>query len=111
MSNNNEYTIGSNKKENSRGPMGGPMGGPPGGMGSAMEKPKDFKKTWVKLLAYCKPYIVLISVALVLAIAATVFTLVGPSQLSKITDLITKGLSGSIDLKAIVNIGILLVTL
>lgn len=87
----------------SRGPMGG--GGRPG------EKPKDFKKTWGKLLRYCKPWYVFLAVATVLAVAGTVFTLIGPDKLSDITDLITQGVRSGIDLDGVVKIGVQLVAL
>jgi ATP-binding cassette subfamily B protein len=105
----NEYTIGDNaKKEASHRTGGGPFGG---GHGMGGEKAKDFKKTWGKLLAYCKPYLPMIIIAIVLAITSTVFTLVGPSQLSKITDLITEGILGTIDMEAILGICIFLTVL
>jgi ATP-binding cassette subfamily B protein len=106
-----EYNIGDNaKKEALQRRHGGPLGGGHGMMGGG-EKARDFKKTWSKLLAYCKPYLPLIIVALVFAIVSSVFMLVGPNQLSKITDLIKDGLFGSVDINAILNVCIFLAVL
>ena len=46
------------------------------------------------------------SIAMLLAIVGAVFTIIGPNQLRKITDLISDALFGEIDLKAIGNIGV-----
>ena len=45
------------------------MGGP-GGMHNinTIQKPKDFFKTWKKLILYCKPYLPAIITALLLSI-------------------------------------------
>ncbi|CAJ1200412.1 ABC transporter ATP-binding protein [Companilactobacillus paralimentarius] len=53
---------------------------------------------------YIKPLII----AIVFAMAGSIFTIVGPSQLSKITDLISKGLFGKIDLTKVMHIVIIL---
>jgi len=95
-----------------RGPMGG-MGGAP------VEKAKDFKGTWAKLLRYSKRYAPFIIIALIMAALSTTLTILGPDQLKKITNEIQKGLEvaivdgvpivGSIDLDAVAKIGFLLV--
>lgn len=71
----------------------------------------DFKGTMGKLVAYCKPHIPLIVVALLLSVVGTIFTIVGPSKLKDMTDHITKGLMGEIDMDAVSSIGILLAVL
>nr|WP_315118334.1 ABC transporter ATP-binding protein [uncultured Clostridium sp.] len=84
--------------------------GPPGpGMGGGGEKAKDFKKTWVKLLQYCKKYWLVMSIALLCAVMGTVLTLIGPDKLSELTDLITKGIVTGIDLDGVARIGWILV--
>ncbi|PQQ47022.1 ABC transporter ATP-binding protein [Bacillus thuringiensis] len=85
--------------------------GGPGGMIAPGEKPKNFKKPWGKLIAYCKPYLPTIIFALILAAVGTIFTIIGPNMLSKITDLITEGIAGKIDITAIGNIALLLAIL
>lgn len=64
-----------------------------------------------QLAVYSKSYGGIVAVALVLAMAAAIFSIVGPNQLSKITDYITAGLMGSIDLDAVTDVGMLLVFL
>ncbi|MCL1694607.1 ABC transporter ATP-binding protein [Lysinibacillus sp. BPa_S21] len=90
-------------------PRKGPGG--PGHMVAPGEKPKSFKKPWGKLIAYCKPYLPAILLALVLAVVGTVFTIIGPNKLSEITDKIMAGISGEIDITAIGKIGLFLAIL
>lgn len=47
-------------------------------------------------------------IAVVFAMAGSILTIVGPNQLSKITDLITKGLFGTINITKVMNIVLLL---
>lgn len=106
---NNEYKIGSQHKTEHKGPG---IGGGPGMSVSSGEKAKNFGKTWGKLIAYCKPYLPAIIVALLLACVGSVFNIIGPSKLSEITDLITAGMGGgAIDLGAITGVGLTLVAL
>jgi ATP-binding cassette subfamily B multidrug efflux pump len=83
------------------GPMGGgpPGGGPPGGPGRrgrhgpmmAIDKPKDFKKTMKTLLAYLKPYRYAIILTLILAMAGTVFAIIGPKLMGDATTVLFNG--------------------
>lgn len=81
-----------------------------GGMRKKAEKPKDFKETWIKLIRYCKKYFVALAVAMICAIAGTVFTLIGPDKLSDLTKVITDGLITGIDMDAVSKICYTLVT-
>ncbi|MFP7494723.1 ABC transporter ATP-binding protein [Terribacillus saccharophilus] len=63
------------------------------------------------LVSYSKAYFPAIIIALILAMSAAIFNIVGPNQLSKMTDLITVGLGGSIDMHAVFKVAILLVFL
>ena len=94
----------------------GPMGGGP--MRDPVEKPKDFKKTWIRLIAYSRQYAPLIVTALVLAAAGTVMQIIGPDRLKEMTNEIMKGLpslmngiplAGAIDLEAVKRIAFMLV--
>jgi len=78
-----------------RGPMGGMMG--------ATEKPKSFKGTMKKLVAYCKRDLPAIIVALVAAIAGTVLQILGPDKLKNLTNEITKGLPQMVQGKALLG--------
>lgn len=65
----------------------------------------------VDLIRYCRSYIPIIVIALALACASAVMTLIGPNKLGDITNIITEGLMTGIDLKAVARIAILLVVL
>ena len=86
----------------------GPMGGPGRGMRPA-EKSKDFKKAMSNLIKYCKPFLVVIIIAVVLSAASSICSIIGPNYLSDITDEITKGLIGTMNLDKIKDITIFLV--
>lgn len=100
-----------------RGPMGrGPMGGGP--MGGMVEKPKDFKKTWLRLISYSKRYAPAVITALALAAIGTVMQIIGPDRLKDMANLIMKGLPslvnglpamGKVDLDAVRRIAFTLV--
>ncbi|MHA6529922.1 ABC transporter ATP-binding protein [Paenibacillus sp. BAC0078] len=65
--------------------------------------------TWSKLLRYCRKYIPVVLIAVISAAIGTVLTLLGPDQLSEMTDLITKGIATGIDLDAVASIGFYLI--
>lgn len=56
------------------------------------EKPKDLKTTVKKLFKYLKGFMPLIIIAVILAIASSIFAIVGPNKLSDLTDELTNGL-------------------
>lgn len=92
--------------------MGGPMGG------GDNRKPKDLKKTLSKLLNYMKPYKLQMVVVMVFAILSTIFSIVGPKLLGKVTTKIVEGLLAYyygtgllMDLEYIRNMIVLLVVL
>ncbi len=81
------------------------------------EKAKDFKKTLKELSSYLKEYKVGLFFVIVFAVASTVFTIVGPKILGKITTEIFSGLmkkisnTGGIDFTYIKHISLILVIL
>ncbi len=81
------------------------------------EKAKDFKKTLKELSSYLKEYKVGLFFVIVFAVASTVFTIVGPKILGKITTEIFSGLmkkisnTGGIDFTYIKHISLMLVIL
>lgn len=95
-------------KENRPNPVrsGGRHGYGPGPMG---EKPKDFKQTWKKLLAFCKKYWPLMIISLICAGAGTILTLLGPDKISEMTKVVTEGIVTGIDMGAVKTIGLTLV--
>ncbi len=73
----------------------GPMSrGPMGGMGRG--KANNMGKALRSLISYCNNQAGIIIFALILAAVAAVFTIIGPNQISKLTDYIYDGLSGGI---------------
>lgn len=98
-----EYELGSVKQSNSGGPGGGPPGGPGGSRSMAGEKAKDSGAALKSLLNYCRSYLPVILIALILGAFSAVFSVIGPDRIADITNLIAEGLTGSIDLAAIVH--------
>lgn len=72
-----------------RGPMGG---GQMGMMPGSGQKAKDFKKTILKLGEYLAPYKFQIVMVISFAIISTVFSIVGPKLLGKVTTKLVEGL-------------------
>lgn len=72
------------------------------------EKPKNFKKALREMLAYIRPQLPIFFAAILFALIGSLLTVVGPRQISRITDLIREGLETRIDLKAVGGVGILL---
>lgn len=72
-----------------RGPMGG---GQMGMMPGSGQKAKDFKKTILKLGEYLAPYKFQIVMIISFAIISTVFSIVGPKLLGKVTTKLVEGL-------------------
>ncbi len=106
----------------------GPRGGGPrnfgrghghGRMGMPVQKPKDFKGTLKRLLAYLRPHRVQLAMVILMAILSTAFSIVSPKLLGMATTKIAngtmaklKGVSGAgIDFTYIFHILVLLVIL
>lgn len=92
-------------------PKKGPLGGGGPGQMRIAEKPKDFKGSLKKLFSYSKSYVAAMVIAVVLAITSSVFTLMGPSKLADISDLILDGMMMGIDTEAVTSICVFLVTI
>ncbi len=73
--------VTSERKPNRPGHGGGPMAGM-----RAVEKPVNFKSSLVKLLKCIKPFTVVLTVALIFAVASTVFQIIGPKILGDMTN-------------------------
>ncbi|MCD7751857.1 MAG: ABC transporter ATP-binding protein/permease [Lachnospiraceae bacterium] len=90
-----------------RAPMGrGPMGR--GGMGGG-GKAKDMKGAIKSLMSYISSQLGIVIFALILAAVGAVFTIIGPNQLSRISDYLYDGLSTEIDMDGIRSVALLLV--
>ncbi|MBE7074958.1 MAG: ATP-binding cassette domain-containing protein [Clostridiales bacterium] len=84
--------------------MAGPMK-----MKVAEKNNHKFSETYGKLIKFCKPNLKAIIIALVAAVAGTIFTLIGPDKLKQLTNAITAGVVTGIDLKLVTTIGLTLV--
>ena len=73
-----------------------------------IEQVKDFKGSILKTIKFNKKYLPLIIIALIFSFASSVLSIIGPDKLKEITNLITSGISSSIDLKQIKEVGIIL---
>lgn len=81
-----EYKIGQTQYGKQEGPSSP-------GMSGSTEKAQNSKGTWGKLLRYGKKYWIPVILALIFAVAGTVFTIIGPDKLSDMTDIITEGIT------------------
>lgn len=75
------------------------------------EKPKNFCDAISKLFGFSKAWLPIIIVAGILSIGGQMTRVYGPSQLSKITDIVTQGLSATIDVEAVLRIAVFLLFL
>ncbi len=83
------------------------------GMRGLVEKPKNFKLAWRKLITYCRPYLPAIIISLLAAAVGSLLQIIGPDKLKEITNLVAGGLpamingkpvAGNIDMGAVLNI-------
>lgn len=100
-----EYKIGEVKTEKKQSLPSG-RGGMVGG-----EKADDFKKSIVQLAKFSSNYLPFIGIAVFLAMAGAILNIIGPDFLSRITDEITAGIRGDIDIDAVVHIASILALL
>ncbi len=103
-----EYELGSASKSRprpGRGPGHGPRMAMPG------EKAKNSGKALRELSGYIKNHMPVIAIAMLLGGAGAVFSVIGPNQISVITNLIVAGITGSIDLGRIAGICLFLAVL
>ncbi len=79
----------------------------------SLPKAHNFGKSIGKLLAFIKPFLIAIGIALLFAIASTVFNIVAPDLIGQITTIVTEGLflPTGIDLEAIAKIGVTLIVM
>lgn len=80
----------SDKKESSQLP-GKNIGRGPGALRGTGEKPKDFKATGKRLLTYLKPHKITLIIVFILAISASIFTIVSPKIMGLATTAIFDG--------------------
>lgn len=86
----------------------------PGNSMNKVEKPKDFKTSFKRLLGYLKPYRLNLIIVFIVAILSTLFTIVSPKILGEATTLIFKGVMSPerhVDYEAVGTIVIWLIAL
>lgn len=76
----------------------GPMGG-----GRTVEKPANFGNVMGKLVRYCRNYLPVIIIALVLGAVGTICQIIGPDKLKDMTNEIVKGLPAIVNGKPVMN--------
>ena len=77
-------------------------------MAYVQKSKRGIKGVGKEIIAHSKHLKLWLAISLVLAALGALLTIIGPNQLSKITDLISSSLAGDIDLNAIGRIGIVL---
>ena len=88
-----------------------PRGGPMGRGGDPTDKAKDFKGAMKRLFSELKPFKILIFIAIVLAILGSIMSIIAPNKLSDLTDEISKGLMGTMDMVAVKKLALTLASL
>lgn len=76
-------------------------------------KAKDFRKSMGQLVSHSREFIPYVVTAIVLAVAGTIFSLIGPNKLQDITEIIEEGLMSpaGVDTDKITEIAVFLVVL
>lgn len=104
-----EQTNRTSRPRGPRGPMGGMM---------AVQKPKNFKASFKKLLTILRPYFPAMLVALLFAVGGTILNVLSPKYLGNMTNVIQEGaifgenyqfLGFKIDMAKMARIGIMLI--
>ena len=107
------------KKQPNRPMGGGRRGG--GGMGRPAEKPKEFKKTWAKLIHYSRKYLPQITIVIIMVALGAAMQVIGPEyirqMIAQISDVIAEmrdaGNFGvvNIDIQTIGTLGLTLIVI
>ena len=69
----------------------------------------SLKKGLKSLMGHCKKYMPVIVLSMILACMGAILSLYGPNKLKDLTNLITEGMAGSVNIKAVLNVCYLLV--
>lgn len=96
---NKEYEMGSANNGKKRGP----------GAGRIVEKPKDFRGTFIKLFKYLKKFLPFMVLSLLLSFISSILAVVGPDVIKDLTAVIENGILTGIDMKAVKDVAILLI--
>ena len=75
------------------------------------EKAKNFKKSMLNLINYCRPYLIAILISIVLAMISSILSIIGPDRLKDITNVITEGLMTNINVDKVKELSIILISI
>ena len=76
-----------------------------------MHKTKQESSLWSQLSPYLKGFQLFFGIAILFSIVSSIITVIGPDKLKEITDTITKGMGGVIDIDKITSIALTLAIL
>ena len=76
-----------------------------------MHKTKQDSSLWRQLSPYLKGFHLFFLVAILFSVVSSIITVIGPDKLKEITDTITKGMGGAIDIDKITSIALTLAIL
>ena len=76
-----------------------------------MHKTKQESSLWRQLSPYLKGFHLFFGIAILFSIVSSIITVIGPDKLKEITDTITKGMGGTIDIDKITSIALTLAIL
>lgn len=75
------------------------------------ERTENFSENWIKLIKYSKNYWLALLIAVLLAAGGNILTVIAPTRLGQMTNVIEEGIQTSIDMNAVTVIGLSLVAL
>lgn len=76
-----------------------------------MHKTKQDSSLWSQLSPYLKGFHLFFGIAILFSVVSSIITVIGPDKLKEITDTITKGMGGTIDIDKITSISLTLAIL
>ena len=76
-----------------------------------MHKTKQESSLWRQLSPYLKGFHLFFGIAILFSVVSSIITVIGPDKLKEITDTITKGIGGTIDIDKIASIALTLAIL
>ena len=76
-----------------------------------MHKTKQESSLWSRLSPYLKGFHLFFGIAILFSVVSSLITVIGPDKLKEITDTITKGMGGTIDIDKITSIALTLAIL
>ena len=72
------------------------------------DRPENFKKSVINLFSYCKGYYKIIMISIILSAISSIFSIIGPSKIEKIINIILSGITTTIDMPKVKSITLFL---